>query len=113
MSSQGRSVGIISLEMTQEEITDRLTSLRSKVNLLKFRSGRFTAENWQGIVDAQEQLHSERIEIDDKPGRPWNFHIHSKEHEFSFNICVISCFLSCEAKMRKCILEGIKLHIHI
>jgi replicative DNA helicase len=67
-ASSGYSVGIFSLEMSETQITDRFISAESGVNLLKFRSGRFSPDDWQAIHKASAKFHSQKIFIDDTGG---------------------------------------------
>jgi replicative DNA helicase len=67
-ASNGYSVGIFSLEMSKDQITDRFLSAESGVNLLKFRSGKFTQDEWQKIHRAQSKFYSQKIFIDDTGG---------------------------------------------
>ena len=58
-------VGIFSLEMSKDQLHDRLASIESGVNLLKFRSGRFEKEDWERITAAQEKIYNSPIIIND------------------------------------------------
>lgn len=62
-------VGIFSLEMSSEQIIDRMLSAESAVNSWKIRTGAVSAEEDFGrIRDALETLSKAPIYIDDKPG---------------------------------------------
>lgn len=62
-------VGIFSLEMSSEQIIDRLLSAESYVNSWKIRTGNVRDEQDFGrIRDAMETLSKAPIYIDDKPG---------------------------------------------
>lgn len=62
-------VGIFSLEMSSEQIIDRMLSAESAVNSWKIRTGAVNAEEDFGrIRDALETLSRAPIYIDDKPG---------------------------------------------
>jgi len=61
----GKGVGIFSLEMSKSQVTDRLNSVESNVNSLKFRSGRFTKDDWVAIVEGTGRLYELKIYIDD------------------------------------------------
>ena len=58
-------VGIFSLEMSKDQLHDRLASIESGVNLLKFRSGRFDKDDWGRITEAQEKIYNSPIIIND------------------------------------------------
>lgn len=57
--------GIFSLEMSKEQLVDRMTAVSSKVNSLKFRSGRFLDGDWLAITNAFGELQGKPIWIDD------------------------------------------------
>ncbi len=62
-------VGIFSLEMSSEQIIDRLLSAESYVNSWKIRTGAVREEaDFERIRDAMEVLSKAPIYIDDKPG---------------------------------------------
>jgi len=61
------SIGIFSLEMSSYQLFDRIISLESGINSLKFRSGRFSKEDWLAINDAFASVYSWQVEIDDTP----------------------------------------------
>lgn len=62
----GKGVGIFSLEMAKSQLIDRLNSVESNVNGLKFRSGRFTKDDWVAIVEGVGRLYELKIYIDDR-----------------------------------------------
>lgn len=64
----GRSVGIFSLEMSQEQIINRVLSREAQVDSHLFRTGRFSKEQWERIVDASDRMSSWNIWIDDTAG---------------------------------------------
>jgi|CXWL01.1.fsa_nt_gi replicative DNA helicase len=62
-------VGIFSLEMSSEQLVDRMLSAESYVNSWKIRTGAVRAEeDFARIRDALETLSKAPIYIDDKPG---------------------------------------------
>ncbi|MEN9561716.1 MAG: hypothetical protein RIQ56_989, partial [Candidatus Parcubacteria bacterium] len=64
----GASVGIFSLEMSAEQLTDRMLAAESYVNSWKLRTGQVRdAEDFAKIRDALETLSKASIYIDDKP----------------------------------------------
>ncbi len=67
---QGRSVGIFSLEMTKEQLVERLLCAEARVNLLRLRSGHLGADSeaWRRIMLAAGRLQKAKILIDDTPG---------------------------------------------
>jgi replicative DNA helicase len=54
-----------SLEMARLQLANRLLSVESGVNSLKFRSGKFTQEDWHKITEAASRLYEYKINIDD------------------------------------------------
>ena len=65
----GVPVGIFSLEMSSEQIIDRMLSSESFVNSWKIRTGQIKEEgDFSRIRDALEALSKAPIYIDDKPG---------------------------------------------
>lgn len=65
----GVPVGIFSLEMSSEQLVDRMLSAESYVDSWKMRTGRIRAEeDLAKIRDAMELLSKAPIYIDDKPG---------------------------------------------
>lgn len=65
----GASVGIFSLEMSRDQLVDRLIAAQSHVDLWKLRTGRLSAEgddnDFVKIRDAMEELSRTSIFIDD------------------------------------------------
>ena len=66
-AKKGHPCGIFSLEMSNQQIVDRMIAGESGVNSMKFRSGRFSPEDWQAISKAQSILYGLPIYIDDSP----------------------------------------------
>lgn len=56
MAMDGVSVGVFTLEMSKEQLFDRLVAMRTGINSMKFRTGRFSSENWAVITSAMGQL---------------------------------------------------------
>jgi replicative DNA helicase len=63
----GYNNGFQSLEMSKVPIGNRFLSVVSRVNSLKFRSGRFTDNDWDLITGAADKLTALPIWIDDRP----------------------------------------------
>jgi replicative DNA helicase len=61
-------VGIFSLEMSKDQLVDRLLSSQSEVNLFKIRTGRLTEEDFEKIGQAMGVLSEAPIFIDDSAG---------------------------------------------
>jgi len=63
------SVGIFSVEMTKEQVVERLLCSEAQVNLLRLRSGYLGTDSdaWSRIMRAANRLHKSKIMIDDTP----------------------------------------------
>jgi len=64
----GTPVGIFSLEMSSQQLVDRMLAAEAKVNAWKLRTGKIdTDEEFQKVRDAMETLSKAPIYIDDQP----------------------------------------------
>lgn len=61
-------VGIFSLEMSKDQLVDRLLSSQSDVNLWKIRTGHLNEEDFEAIGEAMGKLSEAPIFIDDTAG---------------------------------------------
>jgi replicative DNA helicase len=66
VAAQGDPVAIFSLEMSKEEIVQRILSSVGKVDSMKLRSGQL-GPLWQRVVDAAGRMYKAPIYIDDSP----------------------------------------------
>lgn len=57
--------GIFSLEMSKEQLIDRIAAVTGRVNSIKFRNGRFAEEDWRAITGAFGRLAGKPIYVDD------------------------------------------------
>ena len=65
----GTTVGIFSLEMSAQQLVDRMVAAESRVNSWNLRTGRITdQEDWGRIREAYDRLGQAPIFIDDQPG---------------------------------------------
>jgi replicative DNA helicase len=64
--NEQKPVQIFSLEMTKEELTDRLLSLTAKVDLKDMKTGQISSADWFRIAQAAEQLSNAPLHIDDR-----------------------------------------------
>jgi replicative DNA helicase len=60
-----KSVGIFSLEMSKEQLVDRLISSMGRVDSWKLRNGQLTEEDMSSLIQAQAQLAEANLFIDD------------------------------------------------
>jgi replicative DNA helicase len=66
--SQGKSVAVFSLEMSGDELIQRLLSSTAIVDAGRIRSGRLAPEDWSRIGRAADRLSGARLFIDDSEG---------------------------------------------
>lgn len=62
------AVAIFSLEMSKEQLVNRMLSLESHVDAQKIRTGRLTDEEWMNLVEGSANIANSRLIIDDTPG---------------------------------------------
>ena len=61
-------VAIFSLEMSKEQLVNRLLSLESKVDSQHIRTGNLTDEDWTRLIDSAGVVGRSKLIIDDTPG---------------------------------------------
>ena len=65
----GKSVGIFSLEMSSQQLVDRMLAAESRVNAWNLRTGRLTNDSeFSKLRDSLDKLSKAKIFIDDMPG---------------------------------------------
>ena len=62
------SVAVFSLEMSKEQLVQRMLSSQSSVELKKIKTGTHNDNDWPRIIDAMAVLSDAKIHIDDTPG---------------------------------------------
>ena len=62
------SVAVFSLEMSKEQLVQRMLSAQSNVELSKIKTGTLGESDWPRIIDAMPVLSEAKIHIDDTPG---------------------------------------------
>ncbi|CZR99090.1 Replicative DNA helicase [Clostridioides difficile] len=62
------SVAVFSLEMSKEQLVQRMLSSQSNVELKKIKTGTLNDNDWPRIIDAMAVLSDAKIHIDDTPG---------------------------------------------
>lgn len=65
-ATQGKPVALFSLEMSKEELVQRILSSVGRVDSMKLRSGQL-GPLWQRVVDAASRMYRAPIFIDDSP----------------------------------------------
>ncbi len=63
-----KAVCVFSLEMSAEQLANRMLSSEAQVDSYKMRSGRLDGEDWKAIAYASNKLSEADIYIDDTPG---------------------------------------------
>ena len=62
------SVAVFSLEMSKDQLVQRMLSAQSNVELKKLKTGKLSENDWPRIIDAMAVLSNAKIHIDDTPG---------------------------------------------
>ena len=63
-----KTVAIFSLEMSKEQLVNRLFSLESKVNSQAIRTGNMKDDEWERLIESADVIGSSKLLIDDTPG---------------------------------------------
>ena len=63
-----KSVALFSLEMSKEQLVQRMLSSQAHVEITKIRTGKLTEEEWMKVAGATVPLGKAKIHIDDTPG---------------------------------------------
>lgn len=64
---KGKSVAIFSLEMSKEQLVNRLFAQESRVNAQNLRNGSLTDEDWDKLIESAGVIGNSKIVIDDTP----------------------------------------------
>ncbi len=62
-----KHVAIFSLEMSKEQLINRMFSLQSAVDAQKLRTGRLTMDDWNRLTDSANEIGTSNLVIDDTP----------------------------------------------
>ncbi|MCH5257613.1 MAG: replicative DNA helicase [Lachnospiraceae bacterium] len=65
---QNQTVAIFSLEMSKEQLVNRLFSMESKVDSQHLRTGNLTDEEWEKLIESAGVIGKSNLIIDDTPG---------------------------------------------
>ncbi len=65
---QGKSVAIFSLEMSKEQLVNRMFSLESKVDAQHLRTGQLNDQEWEKLIESAGVIGRSKLIIDDTPG---------------------------------------------
>ena len=63
----GKTVAVFSLEMSKEQLVQRLLCSQARLDLRRLRTGYFPQEKWSHLTRAAGKLHTASIWIDDTP----------------------------------------------
>lgn len=63
-----KAVAIFSLEMSKEQLVNRLFSLESRVDAQKLRTGDLLDEDWERLIESAGVIGESKLVIDDTPG---------------------------------------------
>lgn len=64
----GRPCMVFSLEMSKEQLVQRMIAMESNVNTQKLRTGNLSDSEWDAVVEAVGMIGSSNMIIDDTPG---------------------------------------------
>jgi len=65
---QNQTVAVFSLEMSREQLVNRLFSLESKVDSQHIRTGNLSDSEWEKLIESAGIIGKSRLIIDDTPG---------------------------------------------
>ena len=65
---QNRSVAVFSLEMSKEQLVNRLFSMESRVDSQHLRTGKLSDEEWEQLIESAGVIGKSKLIIDDTPG---------------------------------------------
>lgn len=65
---QNKSVAIFSLEMSKEQLVNRMFSLESKVDAQHLRTGQLNDQEWEKLIESAGVIGRSNLIIDDTPG---------------------------------------------
>lgn len=65
---EDKAVAIFSLEMSKEQLVNRLLSLESKVNSQAIRTGNMKDDEWERLIEGADVIGRSKLLIDDTPG---------------------------------------------
>lgn len=65
---KNKSAAIFSLEMSKEQLINRLFAMEARIDAQKIRSGELNEEEWESLMESAELIGSSSLIIDDTPG---------------------------------------------
>lgn len=65
---QGKSAAIFSLEMSKEQLVNRLLAMEAKIDAQNIRTGDLSPQEWMDLAESSEVIAKSKLIIDDTPG---------------------------------------------
>ena len=65
---QGKPAAIFSLEMSKEQLVNRLFALEARVDAQKLRTGNLQEADWEKLIEGAGKIGNSKLIIDDTPG---------------------------------------------
>lgn len=65
---ENEAVAIFSLEMSREQLINRLLAMESRVDAQKIRSGNLEDPDWEALIEGANVIGASKLVIDDTPG---------------------------------------------
>jgi len=66
-AKQGRRIAVFTLEMSDVEVSERMTAINTEINLQAIRSGQLDTEEWTKVNRSVEEVEKLSIYVDDTP----------------------------------------------
>lgn len=68
VAEAGKSVLVFSMEMSKEQLGQRILSMSSSVEMEKMKSGNLSPDEWMALSEAQDKFEDMKIYVDDMTG---------------------------------------------
>ena len=89
-SPQKKHVAVFSLEMSNEQLVQRLIAQETGIDTQRLRSGKLEEEEWTTFIEAVEKLRETHIFLDDTPGlTPLQLRTKCRRLHLEFNLDLI------------------------
>ena len=86
----GKTVAICSLEMSKEQLVNRLLSQESNVDAMKLRNGNLSDSEWDSLVAGADVIGKSNLIIDDTPGiSPAELRSKCRRYKLEYNLDII------------------------
>ena len=88
--TDGKTVAIFSLEMSKEQLVNRLLSQESNVDAMKLRNGNLSDSEWDSLVAGADVIGKSNLIIDDTPGiSPAELRSKCRRYKLEYNLDII------------------------